>query len=266
MRNPRNPLVATWTRRTAYASLLVAIVVACSSGQTTAPIERGPQTGDVKNVLFIGNSLTYWNAMPLMVEALADSAGGVKIFTQSVVYGGASLEDHWGFGNAQAAIALGGWDVVVMQQGPSALEASRVLLLEYARRFDTEIRKVSARPALYSVWPSQDRLRDFPRVAESYSLAATEVNGIFIPVTEAWNSTWKRDPNFALYSFDQLHPTVPASYLAALVIYGTLLSKTPVGLPRRLTLRSGTGITIQQSDADLLQAAAAEAVATYGRP
>ena len=244
--------------------LLVVFATGCSDSQPTAP-RTPPFEGDVR-VLFIGNSLTYTNDLPLVLEALADSAGGATIRTESFAAPALSLEDHWEFGGAQQAIALGGWDVVVLQQGPSALESSRVLLLDYAQRFDGEIRKVSARPALYSVWPSADRLGDFPRVAESYRLAAEAVNGMYFPVTQAWQATWHRRPDFPLYGGDQFHPTAAATYLAALVMYDLLLARSPVGLPRALMTRSGRTVSLSAADASLLQAAAAEAVARFGKP
>ena len=88
-----------------------------------------------------------------------------------------SLEDHWNQGNARAAIAKGGWSVVVLQQGPSALPESRVLLRDYSKRFAAEARKAGARTALYMVWPSKARARDFDDVSESYALAARDVAG-----------------------------------------------------------------------------------------
>src|SRR5215213_5647366 len=92
-------------------------------------------------VLFIGNSLTYSNDLPYIVEAFAEAAGQKRIAFRAVVYGGFSLEDHWNQGEARRAIAQGKWDVVVLQQGPSASTEGRRLLLEYAHRFMPEIQR-----------------------------------------------------------------------------------------------------------------------------
>ena len=90
----------------------------------------------------------------------------------SVAFGGYSLEDHWNRGDALAAIRQGGWDLVVMQQGPSALPESRTHLIEWTARFAAEIRKVGARPALYMVWPPLDRESEWDAVTASYAAAA----------------------------------------------------------------------------------------------
>ena len=95
-----------------------------------------------------------------MVCELARAAGRSAV-CESVAKPDYSLEDHWNERDARQAIARG-WDVVVLQQGPSALTESRVLLVDYAKRFDAEIRKTGARTALYMVWPSRTRRGDFP--------------------------------------------------------------------------------------------------------
>jgi len=223
--------------------------------------ELRSQTQETKplRVLFIGNSLTYWNDLPAMVEALAEASGAARPTCEAVVSGGYSLEDHWNEGAAQKAIARGGWDVMVLQQGPSASTEGRRSLLEYARRFAQEIRRAGARPALYMVWPSTSRKGDFDGVAESYRQAAAETKGLLFPAGEAWRAAWRRDSKLELYSPDGLHPTVAGSYLAALTIYQQLYAKTPVGLPATLKLRGGGKVKIADGQARLLQEAAAEA-------
>lgn len=211
-------------------------------------------------VLFIGNSLTYSNDLPSMVAALAESRQQ-KLIHKTIAFPNFSLEDHWQQGDALKAIAKDKWDVVVMQQGPSGLPESREMLLDFTRRFAEKIRAVGAKPALYQVWPSAARFNDFPRVLESYQLAAKEVNGLLLPVGAAWRVAWSRDEKLALYGEDRFHPSVLGSYLAAMVLYEKLFGKSPSGLPATLKLRSQPSgkIEVSKERAILLQTAAAEA-------
>src|SRR6202008_3392552 len=105
-----------------------------------------------------------------------------------------SLEDHWADGGARKQIVRGGWSHVVLQQGPSALTESRVLLNEYARRFDGEIRRVQARTAMFMVGPSAARSGDFDGVRASYAGAATLTGGMLLPAGDAWRAAWRKDP------------------------------------------------------------------------
>lgn len=177
-------------------------------------------------VLFIGNSLTAANDLSGMVEAMGRAAG-VELRCAAVAKPNFSLEDHWNDGEARRTIARGGWSYVVLQQGPSALPESRVLLHEYARRFDAEIRRAKARPALFMVWPSRARRGDFDGVSQSYAGAAMLIGGELLPVGDAWRAAWRRDPGLALYGRDGFHPSRLGSSLAALLILNRLSGRIP---------------------------------------
>jgi hypothetical protein len=253
----------------ARATRLLALVglLGCLGADAGAGPE--PPTRDGRPILFIGNSLTYVNDLPLIVEALADSVPGLtpaeRLAPAMAAFPDYALEDHWANGTALRAIDQGKWSVVVLQQGSSALDESRVNLREWTRKFDERIRAVGARTAMYAVWPLATRQFDFDRVNESYTLAATDVNGMLLPVGEAWRAAWRRDPDLALYASDGLHPSIRGSYIGALVISAMLLDRSPVGMPARLSLRTGTVITIPAAEASLLQEAAAEAITKSGR-
>src|SRR2546425_12489899 len=116
---------------------LVVLLAACL-GSSSEPL---PTDNDLR-ILFIGNSLTYANDLPGLVGRLGLAVEGKAPVVESVTAGGFSLEDHWNRGEAQKAIERDQWDLVVLQQGPSALPESRVLLVDYTRKFAEEIRKV----------------------------------------------------------------------------------------------------------------------------
>lgn len=212
----------------------------------------------MRRVLFVGNSLTTTNDVPGLVEALS-IAGGERIICKTVSFGGYSLEDHWNQGDARRAIAKGGWTTVVLQQGPSSLPESRVLLIEYARRFSDEARRVGASTALYMVWPSAERQGDFDGVKTSYAAAAGAVGGVLLPAGEAWRAAWKWDAQLGFYGPDRFHPTPLGSYLAALVIYQRLSNRTPVGTPATLQPPGGgPPLTVPMELAAQLQRIAAD--------
>jgi hypothetical protein len=237
-----------------FLSLLLALLL---SGDPASG--KAGSTDDVR-VLFIGNSLTYSNNLPSIIQAMAE-ANGKKFIHKSVAYGGFSLEDHWQQGEARSEIHAGQWQMVVLQQGPSARPESRALLIKYASLFAKEINRAGAIPVLYMVWPSVMRSVDFGSVSESYSLTAKEVKGLLVPVGEAWRRAMNQDSGLSLYATDGLHPTDQGSYLAALVFYGKLFNGPPAQLPTCLELRTNKAgkICLPQKKIDALQLAAIEA-------
>ena len=255
MRNPP-------CRLTALSALIILFL---SSPLYCGIALKGPDAGKALRVLFIGNSLTYSNDLPSIVEALAKAAGQREFAHKTIAFPDFSLEDHWNKKDARKAIMKGKWDFVVLQQGPSASKDGRALLLEYGHRFAEEIRRIGGRPALCSIWPSASRPQDFKGVGESYRQAAEDVDGLVFPVGEAWLSAWSANPSIGLYSSDGFHPSAAGSYLAGLVIYEQLYARSPVGLPSKLRLSAGAKIEIPPDQALLLQHAAEEANKLFAR-
>jgi len=239
------------------ALLLLVAGIGCLSAPSTAPI----LIGGGARVLFIGNSYTYVNDVPGLVQALVDSSHmGDSIAVETVAFPDFALVDHWNEGTALREIRKGGWRWVVLQQGPSSVGVNRDTLRMWTKAFASEIDKIGGRTALFSAWPSAARTQDFDRAIESYTLAASDVNGMLAPVAASWLAAWRRDASLALYASDGLHASVDGSYLAALAIYGALLGRSPVGLPNVLTTRAGRVLQLDATRARLLQESAAEAL------
>lgn len=232
--------------------------------ETNCPAQNQTSGVGELRVLFVGNSLTYYNNLPEIVVELAKSAKQKKLIFKMVAEPNFGLVDHWNKGNVRKLIAKGKWDFVVLQQGPSASVEGRKYLLDYSRLFAEEIIRVGAKPALYMVWASEERKQDFDRVSESYKMAADDVKGLLLPAGEAWREAWRRDSELKLYSSDGFHPTPEGSYLAALVIYQQLYGKMPVGLPYKLIMRSGDKINLSEKQAKIMQEAAAETNKKFG--
>jgi hypothetical protein len=212
--------------------------------------------GDGTRILFIGNSLTYVNDVPGILQALADSSGVGPLAVASQTLPNYALIDHWTDGVAQREIARGGWAWVVMQQGWTPAGVYRDTLRLATRNFGREIAKIGAKSALYQTWPPVDRRGEFAGSIESYELAASDVGGVVFPVARAWLATWERDSTIGLYS-DGLHASVAGSYLAALVMYARIFDRTPVGLPAAIRTRAGITLRVDAGLARTLQDAAA---------
>lgn len=215
------------------------------------PVPNPPGIGAGARVLFIGNSLTQGNDVPGMVRDLAAAAGlGWQVEAQ--LLSGAGLEDHWQRGTAQSRIRNGGWDAVVLQQGPSSLPESRANLRQWTGTFDEVVRQSGARSALYMVWPDLARFAWFDRVRDSYALAARDVEGWFLPAGESWRAAWEDEPGLQLYGGDGFHPTVAGSWAAALTIFCGLSGLPPGDLPAPSAVDPKTAQRLRQAAAEAL--------------
>jgi hypothetical protein len=198
---------------------------------TVLAIGAAPRAVEEVAILFIGNSLTSVNDVPALVRKLAESDGRkVRVF--SVTTNDFGLEEHWRDGRAAREIARRRPKFVVLQQGPSAMPESRVMLRDYAARFDKLTKDVGGRSGLYMVWPARQRAGDFDGVSESYAAAARDVGGVFLPAGDAWRAAWARQPRLELLGADGFHPSEQGSWLAALVIYCGLFERNPADIER----------------------------------
>lgn len=232
--------------RTLLAVLVLAGCTAAAAG--AAPLR----------VLFVGNSLTAANDLPGMLSALSAAVGGPEIETGRIAPGGYALEDHWASGEARTALASGGWDVVVMQQGPSSLPESRTNLVEWSKRWADEARAAHVRPALFTVWPESYRAASaFAAVIGSYRAAALASQSLLLPAGLAWRLALQRAPKLRLYGPDGFHPSALGTFAAALVIYGGLTGRIPPRLPPTVQ-----GLRLSARDARVLRRAAVDALAT----
>jgi hypothetical protein len=214
---------------------IAAVLVLSSCVASTAPSAStcadgypAPCTVDGLRVLFIGNSLTYGNDVPRLVQQLAEHARSRAVRPVTVAFPNVSLDDHWANGAAVAALRRGPWDVVVLQQGPSSLPESRTLLIEAVRRFAPLIAAAGARAVLYEVWPMSARRADASAARRSYIAAANAIDGVVAPAGTAWSIALASPAPPALYAADGLHASMAGSVLAALTLYARIVERDPL--------------------------------------
>jgi hypothetical protein len=238
---------------------LFLVLASCSGGN--GALDPSPS----HRVLFIGNSLTYFNDLPGTVSQLASSVNET-VEVASVARPNFALIDHVnGKSNAVEVIQKGNWDYVVLQQGPSSLDLSRDTLILATRMLDPFIGAAGGRSALLMVWPESSRLEFFDEVRVSYELAAQEVDGLFLPAGEAWLGAWALDPQLQLYGPDGYHPSELGTYLAALVVYEGITGHDARSLPVEAIV-AGRKLGVPPSRVRLLQGAAHEALARFAGP
>ncbi|WP_224368213.1 SGNH/GDSL hydrolase family protein [Hyalangium versicolor] len=192
-------------------------------------------------VLFIGNSYTYLNNLPALLEGLAASATPpLRIQTRAVTRPGVRLQQHWDRGDALAALREGHWDYVVLQEqstlglllieGRHEVNDPELAFHPYARRFVEEARKVGAQPLFLLTWARRDTPESQARLTQAYMSVARDLGAPIIPAGLAWARVRQEDPDVVLYNEDGSHPSPAGSYLTASALYATLTGSSPVGL------------------------------------
>src|SRR5687768_3133809 len=129
-------------------ALLMIFLLALNSANGQTPDKSSDKE---LRVLFVGNSLTYYNNLPEIIAVLAKSAKQKKLVFKMVAYPNFGLEDHWNKGKVQKLLAKDKWDYVILQQGPSASAEGRKSLIDFSKKFAAEISGSGAKTGLYMV-------------------------------------------------------------------------------------------------------------------
>ena len=255
--------------RLALGLSLLLTVAACAA-EESPPLRPAPACGvdlvprdQGPRILFIGNSLTYWHDVPALLAWLLTEAGVPYDRIDSFTGPDLGLQDHWESAQVQRALEQP-WDIVVLQQGPSAGEG-RASLVAYACVIAEAVRPRGGVVALFSVWPLRSQPELFPAVTESHALAAAAADGWLLPAGEAWRTAWAARPDFVFYERDGLHPTALGSYLAALVMFEQIAGQAATALPAGFCARTSGEVRLDEEDARVLQQAATAANAAFAR-
>jgi hypothetical protein len=177
-------------------------------------------------VLFIGNSYTFFNEMPRMLEQLAAS-GNKRVQTRHETSGGKNLEWHWHNSAAVPLIDEGGWDYVVLQDHSIQTIAAPEKFEKYTFRFAERIKAAGARPILYMTWARQHLPEDAEVITSAYLDAAKRTGSLVAPAGLAWKAMLEDDTDLVLHTPDRSHPNFLGSYLVACTFFATIFQTSP---------------------------------------
>jgi hypothetical protein len=193
---------------------------------------------NTEKILFIGNSMTFYNNMPTLFQQIANSKGK-NVQTQLYAIGGTGFVDHVNDHNVYDTIASQKWDAVILQPGTGesyGLSFPTSITIERGNRLIDSIRKYSpcAKIILYEIsngiesnssgsgnyanyFATQTRIKD------SITAIAKGMQISFTPAGECFKHHYTSNKDLLLHqSYNDVHPNLNGSYLVACSIFNTL--------------------------------------------
>ena len=205
------------------------------------------QDKNKENILFIGNSFTfYWN-LPLVVEAMANERNYNYDITQSTA-SGSSLKDHW-FENdelkSKTLIATGRYDRVVLQDYSLNPLQNLVESQMYFTDFIEWVKANNGAPYIYATWMykgiSNNNYDVVDPIQDALQPVADKTGAVMVPIDQAFRTIQKRHPNIPIFMSDNKHPSPVGTYLAACVYFRIFTGESPLGLSRRYERKDENG-------------------------
>ena len=203
------------------------------------------------NILFIGNSHTYFHGMPYQCGELL-GALGIKARITMVAQPGKSLEWHCGNPATQLALQYGDWDHIILQQATHPFRGGSELL----NGVKGLLALMQGDPTVwfYKTWCPKARPGDQDEIDAEFSQTSRRFGIPIIPVSDAWHEVERRDPGHELYDADGKHAGPGGSYVTALCVTRALSGKSVTGLPSTLHHRDNVINQVRPAAAPLYQA------------
>jgi len=219
-----------------------------------------------KKVLFVGNSYTAANNLPLLVKNMALSTDDDLIYDSNTP-GGARFINHATNATTLNKINAESWDYVVLQAQSQETSLSQSQMesevFPYATILSTAIRENNecAQPLFYMTWGRENgdesRCTSSPWVCTyegmddvirtSYQFMAEENQAELAPAGAVWRYLRTNYPTINLYSSDGSHPSLQGSYAAACAFYTMIYKKDPTLITWNSTLSESEATTIKMA-------------------
>ena len=185
------------------------------------------------HVLFVGNSMTYYNDLPGLVQQLsAREARPVQFDAVTAPF--MSLQYHWWRGSAKGLLEHDRWDYVVLQDFSRKPATDPEGSAKYFELFDAEAQKAGARTVIFQNWTREGHADEYDALAATYREVQHQTHASIAPIGLAWRLCAREHPEIELLADDR-HPTDAGTYLTGCVLYGVIYGKNPETLPLNLT-------------------------------
>jgi hypothetical protein len=183
-------------------------------------------------VLMIGDSLTYYNDLPGLVQQLSSGEPN-PIYVEQVTTPNTSLKFHWNVGPARSRIQEGHWDEVILQDYSRAPATDPDECLKYFQLFNDAVVKSGAKTIIFQNWTWRDKSDEYDALYATYAQIRDDAHATLAPIGEAWRMCKSARPDIELF-VDDRHPNDAGTYLAACVLYDVLYHKKSSALPMEL--------------------------------
>ena len=185
-----------------------------------------------QNILFIGNSYTYFNGgihnhlSSMVIERFPDFHTNYNAITA----GGATLQSHYSNTNTISTIEEGNWDYVILQEQSTRPVDNPQLFYDFAELMDEVITDSSAEAMFFMTWAREYNPDMIEDLANSYNTIGEQLEADVCPVGRAWELALELNPEIELYTNDQSHPNAKGTYLAVCMFYICLFGENPQGI------------------------------------
>jgi Secretion system C-terminal sorting domain/PKD domain len=190
-----------------------------------------------KKVLFIGNSITYFNDMPILFESIANERGK-NIDVEVYAPGGTGFANHVVDNNVYNLFRNYIWDIVILQPGtgesagvswPASITAQRGLQMMDSIKKYSPCAKIFLYEIPYGVTMANAYSTYFQvqtQIKDTLTKMADIMQIPFVAAGECTRQHYTAQQDLLLHSsYGDVHPNLNGSYLVACAMYCTIFQE-----------------------------------------
>ncbi|MBR5701373.1 MAG: hypothetical protein IKX47_02815 [Oscillospiraceae bacterium] len=182
-------------------------------------------------VLFIGNSHTFFNDMPLTFARLWEAGTGERISPVLLCHPGMGFDYHVKeYFESRFNLLFGGFDYCILQQKAHPFSDTREDLAA-GKRLAELAKAGNVKPVFALTWAEKAYPEHQEQMNVFHEELCRETGALLSPVGRIWQDLLRQDPDFPLYWQDGEHASVYGDYLIACTHYRLLSGKSCNGLP-----------------------------------
>lgn len=200
----------------------------------------------MKNILFIGNSFTFFSELPEMTSALANKAGD-EVHIESVTFGGAYLHEfadpaHNYHKKLAEVYPNNKWDYIILQDQSRNPAENTEDCVNAVKSLYEMMKDCGAKFLMYSTWAYKDGSTTLEstgmtytemltKLTDGYKKAAEAIGAACVHVGQAFARSTAEHPEIDLYDRnDFYHPHITGTYLASCLFYQAITGKPATNL------------------------------------
>lgn len=222
-----------------------------------------PAAGENPRILFVGNSHTYTNDLPVIFSEIA-GAMGHPADVQEITAGAYTLTQF-----ADETDEVGSvvnqrltdetWDFVILQENTNdAFSAAEEAMLPAASSLDEKIRAAGGQTGILMTWTPKDGAGIMDReyvqsiLAQNTIAVSERLDSLLIPGGVGFMRCLEQYPQIELWDEDGMHPSLEGSYLAGCIAYAVIFRESPAGCGYTAELDGETAAQLQELAAGFL--------------
>ena len=196
---------------------------------TTSTSDTNKSDDGATDILFIGNSMTYYNTLCNVVQELAKYYGH-NIKCSAATNGGQTLIGNAKYDNVLSAIKQGGHDIVILQDIVGSFDGDNLMTGVDTLKGIIKQYNPDAKLMLYMPWPVKEKLTGEnskePYFVQNYIKAARTSNATLAPAGEAFYQAYENGYDY--YVADNKHPMPLGTFVSATSIFYALYPEETV--------------------------------------